>query len=154
MGVVKQFILSKLLIMREKNTPAAHKPPDQPSLTGTVARGYQAETIAANYLISQGLALIDRNVRAGRGEIDLIMQQGNTLVFVEVRARKAQAYVSAVESISRSKRLKVMETAERLLLTHPAWQTRPCRFDVVGIQMVQGDQPTQLEWIIDAFQAE
>jgi putative endonuclease len=154
MGVVKQFILSKLLIMIGKNTIAAHRLPNERSPTCTVARGYQAETVAANYLIGQGLQLIDRNVRAGRGEIDLIMQQGNTLVFVEVRARKAQAYVSAVESISRGKRLKVIETAERLLLTHPAWQTHSCRFDVVGIQMAQGDQPAQLEWIVDAFQAE
>ncbi len=140
--------------MLGKNAKAAQTLPNQQSPTCTVARGYQAETVAANYLIGQGLQLLDRNVRAGKGEIDLIMQQGATLVFVEVRARKAQAYVSAVESISRSKRLKIIETAERLLLTHPAWQTRPCRFDVVGIEMAQGDQPAQLEWIIDAFQAE
>ncbi|HQS03119.1 MAG: YraN family protein [Halothiobacillus sp. 24-54-40] len=140
--------------MRGKNALAAPQTPHERSPTCTVARGYQAETDAANYLLGQGLQLIDRNVRAGRGEIDLIMQQGNTLVFVEVRARKAQATISAVESISRSKRLKVIETAERLLMAHPAWQTRPCRFDVVGIAMAQGDQPAQLEWIVDAFQAE
>lgn len=151
---VKQFLLSKLALMPGKNSVAAPKRLHERSLTCTVARGYQAETVAADYLLSQGLQLIDRNVRAGKGEIDLIMQQGNTLVFVEVRARKAQATVSALESISRSKRLKVIETAERLLITHPAWQTRPCRFDVVGIMMMQGDQPAQLEWIVDAFQAE
>ena len=76
------------------------------SPTSTVARGQQAERVAADYLIGQGLVLIDRNVRAGKGEIDLIMQHGDTVVFVEVRARKTQAYVSAVQSISRSKQLK------------------------------------------------
>lgn len=151
---VKQFLRNKLAVVPGKHTQATPKRVHERSQTCTVARGYQAETIAADYLQGQGLQLIDRNVRAGKGEIDLIMQQGSTLVFVEVRARKAQATVSALESISRSKRLKVIETAERLLITHPAWQTRPCRFDVVGIEMSQGDQPAQLEWIVDAFQAE
>lgn len=126
----------------------------------TLARGHRAETAAAEYLTRQGLTLIDRNVRAGQGEIDLIMQDGSTLVFVEVRARKVGAWVSAEESISRGKRLKVIETAERLLNENPAWRQSPCRFDVVAIGLPAGSSSdpdsaqTEVNWIQDAFQAE
>jgi putative endonuclease len=139
----------------------------------TLARGHRAETTAAEYLMQQGLKLIDRNVRAGRGEIDLIMRDGPTLVFVEVRARKVGAWVSAEESISRSKRQKVIETAERLLNEKPDWRKYPCRFDVVAIGLSPGrpsaassnvdsepdSEPdsgpdTDVNWIRDAFQAE
>jgi len=119
----------------------------------TLTRGHQAETLAAEYLSRQGLKLLDRNVRAGRGEIDLVMLSGATLVFVEVRARKSAAPVSAVESISRSKRLKVIETAERLLQTRAEWRNRPCRFDVVAVRTASDMQPDHIDWIKDAFQA-
>ena len=126
----------------------------------TLARGHRAETTASEYLSRQGLKLIDRNVRAGRGEIDLIMQDGPTLVFVEVRARKAGAWVSAAESVSLSKRKKIIETAERLLNENPAWRKCPCRFDVVAIGLPSGSpyepdsKQTEVNWIQDAFQAE
>ncbi len=155
MSTVKQFFHQARAMLRAAEPASlsqAQTPPTR-SPTSTVARGQQAERVAADYLIEQGLVLIDRNVRAGKGEIDLIMQHGDTVVFVEVRARKTQAYVSAVQSISRSKQLKVIETAERLLVANPAWQHRPCRFDVIGIQLAKGDQPAQLEWIQDAFYA-
>lgn len=126
----------------------------------TLARGHHAETVAAEYLSHRGLKLIDRNVRAGRGEIDLIMQDGATLVFVEVRARKAGAWVSAAESVSFAKRKKIIETAERLLNEKPAWRNSPCRFDVVaiGLPSESSAEPhssqTEVNWIQDAFQAE
>lgn len=141
----------KRLIRTDHQAPA-------PSSTAvpdtTLARGHHAETQAADYLVDRGLKLRARNIRAGRGEIDLIMQDKDTLVFVEVRARKARAPVSALESISRSKRLKVIETAERILLSTPAWQHFPCRFDVVAVQTNPGTAPDHIEWIKDAFQPE
>ena len=124
----------------------------------TRARGHGAESLAATYLTRQGLRLIDRNVRAGHGEIDLIMQDGATLVFVEVRARKTGAWVSAAESVSHTKRRKIIETAERLLNDRPAWRQRPCRFDVVaiGLPAESGIPPDSdqiaVDWIRDAFQ--
>lgn len=81
------------------------------------------------------------------------MQDGQTLVFVEVRARKTAAPVSAVESISRAKRLKVIETAERLLVSRAEWQNRSCRFDVVAISTDSPVlAPDRIDWIKDAFQ--
>ncbi len=155
--------LNKLLSVLGLDAPSANKDAgvlpkathsNKTNSNTTLARGHQAETDAADYLMGQGLQLLDRNMRAGRGEIDLIMLQGKTLVFVEVRARKVHAHVSAIESISRSKRRKIIETAERLLNEKPEWRTRACRFDVIGIQFADGNQPAELEWIQDAFQAE
>jgi putative endonuclease len=147
--------LGKLIPARGTDTA----PSDAKAQT-TLARGHRAETTAAEYLSRQGLKLIDRNVRAGRGEIDLIMQDGSTLVFVEVRARKAGAWVSAAESVSFGKRKKIIETAERLLNEKPAWRKCPCRFDVVaiGLPSESSSEPdsrqTEVNWIQDAFQAE
>lgn len=125
---------------------------DEAMHRSTLARGHEAETLAANYLSERGMKILDRNVRAGRGEIDLVMQEGETVVFVEVRARKSTATVSAVESISRSKRLKVIETAERLLIARVEWCHRPCRFDVVAVSTFPNAGPVHIDWIKDAFQ--
>lgn len=143
-------------VMRQRD--AGMEPP-YPTTQTTLARGHRAETRAAEYLSQEGLELIDRNVRAGRGEIDLIMMDGTTLVFVEVRARKTGAWVSAAESISSSKRQKVIETAERLLAEKPAWRRCSCRFDVVAVHLASGsdstdtNEPDEINWIKDAFQA-
>lgn len=147
--------LGKSLLMRDTNTE-----PSNAKAQTTLARGHRAETTAAEYLSRHGLKLIDRNVRAGHGEIDLIMQDGQTLVFVEVRARKTGAWVSAAESISFAKRKKIIETAERLLNENPAWRKCPCRFDVVAIGLLSesssnpDSKQTEVNWIQDAFQAE
>ena len=147
--------LGKLIPMRSTDAE-----PSNTKAQTTLARGHRAETMAAEYLSRRGLKLIDRNVRAGHGEIDLIMQDGHTLVFVEVRARKTGAWVSAAESVSFAKRKKIIETAERLLNEKPAWRKSPCRFDVVAIGLPSGSsyrpdaEQTEVNWIQDAFQAE
>lgn len=123
--------------------------------TSTLARGHQAETQAARHLTAHGLRLLERNARAGRGEIDLILLDGETLVFVEVRARKGGARVSAAESITAAKQRKLLETAERLLAARADWRQRPCRFDVVAVSLssdpARPHQPV-IDWIRDAFQ--
>jgi len=122
---------------------------------GTLARGHQAETLAARHLSRKGLRLLERNVRAGRGEIDLILLDGETLVFAEVRARKDGARVQAAESITAAKRRKLTETAERLLAVRPEWRQRPCRFDVIAVSLPPAhtaDREPAIDWIRDAFQ--
>lgn len=69
----------------------------------SVTTGSQAEQLALNYLQQQGLTLITQNYHSRRGEIDLIMLDENTLVFVEVRYRKSAAYGSALESVNSQK---------------------------------------------------
>jgi putative endonuclease len=111
-------------------------------------QGKAAEAKALSYLQSRGLRLLQRNYRARGGEIDLIMQQEGTLVFVEVRYRKSSRFGSAAESVSAAKQHKLLNTASRFLQQQGL--DAPCRFDVVGIS---GSNQTEIEWIRDAFQA-
>jgi putative endonuclease len=109
--------------------------------------GNQAEDQALAYLQAQGLGLVARNYSCRQGEIDLIMQQGQTLVFVEVRYRRSNRYGSALESVDPRKQARLLHSARHYLLGHPNWQNRPCRFDIIGIS---GDQGT-IQWLTNAF---
>lgn len=111
------------------------------------ARGQEAEARAARYLEAQGLKIIERNYRSRYGEIDLIARDGATVVFVEVRARRSNAFGGAAASITAAKRDKLTRTA----LAYLAAQGRNprCRFDALLISG-EGDA---VEWIQDAFSA-
>ena len=111
-------------------------------------KGQSAEHRAMQHLQQQGLKLLTTNYRCKRGEIDLIMQDIDTLVFVEVRYRKSDAFGSAVETVDTSKQNKLIAAAYHYLLENR--KSSPCRFDVVGIT---GERRPQIEWIKDAFQA-
>ena len=111
-------------------------------------RGEQAEQQACDFLISQGLMLVECNFRCPYGELDLIMKDDKTLVIVEVRYRKNAKFGSAVESVTRSKQMKLIAATEVYLNTLPSNELIPMRFDVVGI-LGDGD----LQWIKNAFEA-
>ena len=119
---------------------AAHKPT-------SVTAGASAEDIACTYLQKRGLRLVTRNFRCRSGEIDLIMRDGEDLVFVEVRYRKQDAFGSAAETISAGKKARIIRTASYYLQRQPL--EPPCRFDVVA---VRGVTTRSIEWIRDAFQ--
>ena len=110
-------------------------------------KGELAEQQACDYLQGQGLVLIRKNYRCKRGEIDLIMKQHNSLVFVEVRFRKNRQFGGALESITAAKQNKLRLTALHYLQQHGEQQNS--RFDVVAITG-EGKTP-QLEWIQNAF---
>lgn len=114
----------------------------------SIASGAQAEHTAYRYLLRQGLLPVTRNYRCRRGEIDLIMRDGNYLVFVEVRYRQRADFGSGAESVDRRKRDKIVHCAQHYLQQHPREQRRPARFDVVSLDGKQG-----LQWIRDAFGA-
>ncbi len=98
----------------------------------TTALGRDAEDRALAWLQSQGLQLVERNVRSRRGEIDLVMRDGATLVFVEVRQRRSAAYGGAAASIGAGKQARLWHAAELYLLRHGA--SVACRFDAVCIE--------------------
>ncbi|OYY49251.1 MAG: YraN family protein [Methylophilaceae bacterium 17-44-8] len=108
--------------------------------------GLAAEKIAATFLTQQGLKLITANFHCRYGEIDLIMQEGNTLVFVEVRLRTNTKFGSAATSITKQKQQKLIHTAQFYLQQH-AIQS-PCRFDAV---LMQKADLTQIEWLRNAI---
>ncbi|MCZ6718546.1 MAG: YraN family protein [Gammaproteobacteria bacterium] len=113
--------------------------------------GQQAEEIAWLHLQAHGLKPMTRNYHCPRGEIDLIMQDTEFVVFVEVRYRATDRYVHAVESIDARKRLRILATSAYYLQTHKKAARSPCRFDVV---IVSGEIDTpNIEWIKNAFQA-
>lgn len=107
--------------------------------------GRAAEDAAAALLTSHGLATVTRNYRCRGGEIDLIMRDGDTLVFVEVRFRRSQRFGGALGSVTASKQRRIVFAA-RHYLQSANWPG-PCRFDVVGV--ADASPP---EWIRDAFQ--
>ena len=114
--------------------------------------GQATETIAQQYLEKRGLNLLERNYLCRTGEIDLIMHDDQTLVFVEVRYRKNDNYGQAFETINHSKQQKLINTASYYLQNHPEQSNHPARFDVISIS----GKPEQydINWIQNAFQAQ
>ncbi len=113
--------------------------------------GQEAEALACHYLQAQGLCLLERNFSVPQGEIDLIMQDQQSLVFIEVRYRRNNNFGSGAETVTRSKQRKLLAGAARYLQTNPQQANQPTRFDVVSISM-ENNQPL-INWIKNAFMA-
>lgn len=108
--------------------------------------GDEWEKEARRWLESKGLRFIAANVHARGGEIDLIMREGNTTVFIEVRFRRSEHYGGAAASVTRSKQTKLLQTARLWLARHNgSFETTDCRFDVVACN------GNQIEWFKNAF---
>lgn len=108
--------------------------------------GQRAEREAATHLSRHGLGLVECNYHCRMGEIDLVMRDGGTLVFVEVRYRGRGDYGSAAASIDVRKRRRIVNAARHYLQRHRT--DSPVRFDVVAI-----DGGDSMEWIRSAFDA-
>ena len=111
--------------------------------------GKQAEDFAANLLIEKGLILLEQNVNFRVGEIDLIMQDQETRVFVEVRRRKHQQFGGAIGSITASKQKKLTRAALLYLQKNKLMDKIPCRFDLVAVSDHNGQ--LQGQWIKNIF---
>jgi putative endonuclease len=107
--------------------------------------GRSAESRAEAFLKSRGLKLVARNWRCRFGEIDLIMQDGATLVFIEVRLRSRSDFGGAAASVTPAKQRKLLATARQYLAGLPA--IPPCRFDVIAL----ADKTADPEWLQNAF---
>ena len=112
--------------------------------------GNEAEQIALDYLRAQNLRLIARNFSCRVGEIDLIMQDGNCLVFVEVRYRKPNRFASAALSVNLRKQRKLIKAASFFLCRNAHLADRVIRFDVIALDGPSETQST-LQWLQDAF---
>jgi len=93
--------------------------------------GQQGEDEALTYLLRQGLQLIERNFHCKGGEIDLLMQDRHTLVFVEVRKRARSEYGGAAASVTAAKQQRLIIAAQYYLQRYT--MPPPCRFDVIAI---------------------
>lgn len=113
--------------------------------------GMEAESEALRYLEQQGLNFQARNVRFKGGEIDLVMQDKQTRVFVEVRYRKSNRYGSALESITYSKQQRLIRAAFLYNQRYPTSQ--PWRIDVISITAKTADSARSIEWLQSAISA-
>lgn len=114
-----------------------------------IEQGNEAERGAADYLRRQGLTPVTHNYRCRTGEIDLIMQSKDYLVFVEVRFRRQNGFGGAAASVDRRKQQKLLATAQHYLQYEKA-TNRPCRFDVIAV-MPGPDGTFIFDWIQNAF---
>ncbi|MBN9426957.1 MAG: YraN family protein [Burkholderiales bacterium] len=126
--------------MRPPPTP---QPPTQRSPAQTA--GDAAEARALAFLQARGLRLVERNVSSRLGEIDLIMREAETLVFVEVRSRASRSYGGAAASVGPAKQRRLQREAQRYMNARYGDRWPPCRFDVFAIDAGEAD------WIRGAF---
>lgn len=115
------------------------------------ARGDAAEAAALAMLQASGLQLLARNAASRVGELDLVMRDGATVVFVEVRYRATRRFGGGAASIDAGKRRRLVHAARAFLAGHPQMADAPCRFDVVDADG-DPDAPT-LTWLRAAFDA-
>lgn len=109
-------------------------------------RGSDAESIAEKWLQKKGLRTVCKNFTSPLGEIDLIMREGDALVFVEVRYRSNSRFGTPAETVGHIKQQRLIRTAQRYL--QQLKSTPQCRFDIVAIT---GEREMQIEWIPNAF---
>lgn len=118
--------------------------------TTKASRGAQAEARAEKFLQARGLTRCTQNYRCKEGEIDLIMREADTLVFVEVRLRTNPRFEQAAASVDSRKQRKVVKAAQHYLLEQQLTDKLPCRFDVIALSSTDD---TDIEWIPNAFYA-
>jgi putative endonuclease len=120
-----------------------------PNPRTSLNRGREAEERACRHLLRQGLTLTQRNYRSPFGEIDLVMQEGESLVFVEVRYRSSTAFGAPAETVDARKQARLRATAEHYRQHTPRASKKACRFDIVAIT---GDgEDGDFRWLRDVF---
>ena len=111
--------------------------------------GIHWEKTAETYLCARGLQLLQRNFSSRFGEIDLIMEDDRTVVFVEVKYRRNKSHGSGAEAVTLHKQNRISLTAAWYLALNPARAEQFCRFDVISIDPEKGEQG--ISWIRNAF---
>ena len=101
----------------------------------TTAFGNDGESLAKVYLMKKGYRFIRRNFKSAHGEIDLIMEDGETLVFVEVKTLPNGTMDMIQRELNYQKRQRIIKTSKRFLLKHREYNNSYVRFDVIVIDM-------------------
>lgn len=123
--------------------PASSKPADRR------ASGAAWEAVARAEAIRRGLRPVAANAGYRFGELDLVMREGDTLVFIEVRYRRSAGFGGAAASVDRRKMQRLAMAAQAFLAAHPPLARLPCRFDVAAI--TGSAEAPVIDWIRDAF---
>ena len=114
------------------------------------ALGKLGEDLACAELERRGYEILARRYRRWGGELDIVARDGETTVFVEVKARRGRDFGDGAEAVTRVKRQRLVRLAEEFLARHRLVD-RPCRFDVVSIRL-EAERPT-IEVYRNAFDA-
>ncbi|HDS09603.1 MAG TPA: YraN family protein [Firmicutes bacterium] len=99
----------------------------------TCSKGHWYEDLAEKYLQNLGYSTVDKNYRSGRYEIDLIMRKDKTLIFVEVKFRRSNAYGRPYEFLSKKQKLNIIKASVTFIRTRSDLRDYVYRFDVVSI---------------------
>lgn len=116
-------------------------------MSSITSKGNDAEQRAATFLQQHNLVLLEKNYRCRFGEIDLIMRDDDTVVFIEVRMRTNPHYGGAAASITPTKQTKLIRAARHYLAAHD--DDFPCRFDAI---LISGERENEIEWIRNALE--
>lgn len=119
---------------------------------GRRSLGDRGEEAAARYLSRRGLRILARGYRVRCGEIDLIAQEGEEIVFVEVKTRASSGCGDPLEAVTEAKRRRIVRAAAAYLQSRGSWD-RPCRFDLVAVRLGPGGAE-EVEHVRSAFQAD
>jgi putative endonuclease len=114
--------------------------------------GKKSEEMAAQFLLSRGYRILERNYRTPRGELDLIAQDGEVLVFVEVKARRGASFGEPQWAVNEKKRQHLIK-ASLFYLSRKRIRSRYCRFDLVVIQEGRDGQ-TQIDLLRNVIEVE
>jgi putative endonuclease len=112
--------------------------------------GREAEEVAARYLEARGWAIVGRNVRSGRREVDIVAAKDGVLAFIEVKCRRSRRYGHPLEAITAAKRKEIARVAGAWLLANGAPRGATVRFDAVSVVWPSGEQP-QVHHLEDAW---
>jgi len=117
------------------------------------ARGVAGEVLAARFLRDKGYRIMSSNYRSRFGEIDIIAQDGQYIVFVEVKARSENSFYMPREAVTEDKQEKILKTAALYIRAYPS-NLQP-RFDVVEVWVTDKDPmvPLQIDHLISAYEA-
>ena len=111
------------------------------------ALGARGESLASDWYVARGYTVLDRNWRTRQGELDLVLEHHQVIVFVEVKTRTTDAFGAGVEAVNREKQMRIRRLAGQWLGAHDQAH-RGLRFDVVSILAPRDGPP-----IIDVYQA-
>jgi putative endonuclease len=111
-------------------------------------KGKTGEAAAARFLEEHGFSILERNYRFERGEIDIVAEEGNELVFVEVKSRGSNQFGTPEEAVTEEKQEQIRKVAEGYLFEKECHH-KICRFDVISVELHNGTM--ELRHIRDAF---
>lgn len=114
-----------------------------------ISTGKRGEELAAAYLAEAGYRIVERNYRCIFGEIDIVAEEREMLIFIEVKSRRSEAYGDPQLAVGHQKQKKISRIAMHYL-EEKRLRHRPARFDVVAVKLLPADH--QIELIRNAFE--